>query len=346
MLYQKCLVILQNILTPLSLGQNPAHEMAIPDMDGTKKGAQGSVCEVKTYEARYDKSMRRELVDVDTVNDIDPGINPNNVYVLVFEQYFDFLGKLEQTNLWIKSPHILAALRAVVDDYTGVNVRTNEVCLQGKPKILFHYKEELERYKNDLGNDVAKQHIDLALGHMQQQLRHELKIYDNLVNTPPGVLPSIDHVNMWMVFRPGDLVYTETDGAPQVLKFKSMSFTPQEEWVVAADYISHNGEHFGEASACFIMRPFEGSKNVANLQVFPLKYHDDRDYMKEKLVGRGRKFCRLTGIHHRQYHGSAFTLSSKRKVTMHGEQDDFPLQSAVVCYTMSPEGRPFLINAY
>lgn len=211
------------------------HETASLESNGTKRGAQGSVCEVKTYEARYDKNMRRELVAVDTVSETDPEINPNTVYALVFEQYFDAPGNLEQTSLWIKSPHILAALREVVDDYTGVNVRTNEVCLQGMPKILFHHKEELERCKNDLKDDVAKQHVDLALGHMQQQLRRELEIYDNLVNTPLGVLPSIDYVNMWMVFRPGDLVYTETNGAPQVLKFKSMNLTPHKEWTFTVE---------------------------------------------------------------------------------------------------------------
>jgi hypothetical protein len=69
---------------------------------------------------------------------------------------------------------------------------------------------------------------------------------------------------------------------------------------------------------------FKGTIKIASLDAYPIKYHPAGKELRARLIERGRKWLRLTGIYHKQYKGLA-ALQCGDKVLKHN-----------VCITNNP----------
>jgi hypothetical protein len=119
-----------------------------------------------------------------------------------------------------------------------------------------------------------------------------------------GPEPGLDFPNLWMAFRPGDLIFTETGGVPRILRFRSMDKTSSE-WIINATYIESDGKNFGHREHAIAIRSYGDYLPIAQLVVYPLDHHKDKRSIIRTLYERGLKFTALQGICYRSYTGTA-----------------------------------------
>lgn len=316
---------------------NDHFNFAKPETEEVEDDA-GLKCELRTYEARYNSKGERLILDVGKSKALDPPRAKHHESALVLIRYYDKWKELEFTELEIRSPHIKAALRKVISKYPGVNLQARDLVIRDAQKCLFHYRKELQAYGSTLDNADAMQHLLFALDYMYKALQNELYSYYILVETP-SFAPSLDFLNLWMAFRPGDLIYTKTRDVGRVLRFHSMSrcsctepWCWRSRWALNADYIVYDGTNFGFERRTFFIYPYDNYKAFEELEVFPLQYHPNKEAIIEAMLARGRKFISLHGVHHREYEGIAEALAPSRKSSLLGEEDEFPLHSKLVCH--------------
>ena len=201
--------------------------------------------------------------------------------------------------------------------------------------MLIHYRKELQEYGLNLRDEEAIKHLVFALKYMYKTLESEIFSYYNLVEI--SSTPSIDFLNLWMVFRSGDYIFTKTGDSERVLRFEDMSrcqcpipWCYNRRWTITAKYIDYDGTDFGECKTYFYVRHYEGYVFLKDLKVMPLQYHPDPESVIVRMVERGNKFISLHGKHHRAYAGIAEALSPDRRTNIFGEEDEFPIQSTLV----------------
>ncbi|QVM10240.1 hypothetical protein D8B26_004901 [Coccidioides posadasii str. Silveira] len=286
---------------------------------------QGLICELKTYEARYVASGQRRLLQV---NKQKRGLDTNELErdhdsALILTRYYTFDKELDVTELEIRSPHMKAALQKVLIDYPGINPHANKLVIRDLPKCIFHYRKELQEYGKSLEDANAREHISFLLQYMISTLGKEIRSYADFRAAPPGS-HSLEFCNLWMVFRPGDILYRQCFDSPiQCFMLKSMdkkrSTTcpnvncTHTEWSISASFIDRDGQNLGYCMIQTTIKPYNGYKRLEDLEIFPLEYHRDCEAIRESQVARGKKFVGLQGVNHRQYTGNAIQLFSPGK---------------------------------
>jgi hypothetical protein len=298
----------------------------------------GLKCELKTYEARFNSKGERVVLNSGMRKVLEPPPNRDFDSALVLTKFYDKEKQLEYTELNIRSPHIKTALRTVIPEYPGMNLKTQKIVIRDLPKCLFHYRKELQAYGNTLQDPIAVQHLVFALQYMFKTMQSDMYSYYNFMESN-SIAPGLDFLNLWMAFRPGEFVYTKSGDVERVLRFDHMSrcsciipWCSDSKWTIKADYIDYDGTDFGFDYEYFFIRPYNDYKALKDLKIYPLEYHPNKDAIVEAMVTRGKKFVALHGKHHRAYDGVAEALSSTRRSSLLGEEDEFPLQSTQVCY--------------
>jgi hypothetical protein len=314
-------------MDPLGVGSTPASgrfaflEKSRGNAEGDKEVA-GLKCEMKTYESRYNSRGDRVTLQVGT-RPIDSDRKSDHASAFVLTRFYDRHAELEKTHLDIRSPYVKKALQETIVRYPGIDFHAKVVTIEAPLKCLFHYRKELEEYGYNLKIQDHAEHVFFLLQYMHQVLAYEMDRWYNLMELK-GVLRRLDFVNLWMAFRPGSYVYTQTHGIDRVLKLENMTrcdclnpYCWLRRWRITAKEITFDGDSYGYENHHFSIYPYEGYTTLDSLKVFPLEYHQ-------------RKFVSLQGIHYRSYDGVAEALSPWRMNTMFGEEDEFPLQSIMV----------------
>lgn len=219
-------------------------------IDDTKDGP-GLICEIKTYEAHYNARGDRVTLQVGKSQELNSKKDRDHDSALVLTRYYDKLEDLDYTELEVRSPHVIAALRKVVVEYPELNLETPKIIIRGLPKCYFHYREELHAYGLALQDLVAIQHLVFALDYMYQTLHNEIISYYHLMVTPT-IAPGLEFVNLWMAFRPGDLVYRRIDHIDVVCRLKNMTRCTCTKrhcwfsrWELTVERLDYDGEYFG-----------------------------------------------------------------------------------------------------
>ena len=104
---------------------------------------------------------------------------------------------------------------------------------------------------------------------------------------------------LWALISPLTYVYyyhglTEQ---PQVLQTRSFSVGRRDDGsigaFIACNVIHDNGSTFGLANVPLEISAFEGTRNIQDLPVFPLKFHKDKDRIRESCLMRGKRFAAM-----------------------------------------------------
>ena len=282
--------------------------------DSTK--VPGLKCEVKVYEARFNSKGERVPLQVGVERAVKPPIDKDHDSALVLTRFYKRdrdLDSLDDTELEIKSPHIKTALREVIGEYPGIDLNASKVVIKDLPKCFFHYYSELNSYGCALEDPIAVQHLVFALEYMFRTLQNQLVSYYNFIESPSGT-QGLEFVNLWMVYRPGDLIYVKGEEVDWAGRLKSMSRCAclkkncwQSRWILDLEIIDFDGKKLGHRERCVTIQPYDSHKKLQDLRAFPFQYHPDANLKKEMLVARGEKFISLAGVHHRSFSGKAAT---------------------------------------
>jgi hypothetical protein len=210
-----------------------------------------------------------------------------------------------------------AAIKAVIPAYQGHDISTRHIVLRDEPRCLFHYRTELQAYGTTLEDRDAAEHVFYLLRHLQNTLWMEMYNFSAFMEDP-SLIPSLDFINLWMAFRPGDLIYTP-DNAPSKFAGQGRAYRfvemercrcdvpacPNSEWTLTLDGITSDGVMIGHRREKVAIQPYDDFRQLQELPAFPLKYHPDEQDTRQRLVARGAKFVQLHGYHYRRYSGIA-----------------------------------------
>ncbi|KAI0007268.1 P-loop containing nucleoside triphosphate hydrolase protein [Xylariaceae sp. FL0662B] len=286
-------------------------------------------CQVKEYEARYELDGKRTVKEL--VPNTDADLQDEGKFALRLYKYYMRDGKTEKVQLEIQSPYIRDALRTVIQKYPDQNF-TGNITLTGNAEhsalaCLFHYRKELREYGETLENGTAKQHVFLVVDFVEKEFRRDIRRFEANIE---ATTPCAEFKDLWMLFKPGDLVYGGQGPDQFIHKIAGVAFNPGgigmcPHWIISAKAFVHNGSTFGYTNRQLQIKAFEGYQEVLDLPLFPFQFHPDQSSVQQKLVRRGQKYCSLIGIQYHAYSGAAIAVDRQRTVSAMGRANDtFP----------------------
>jgi hypothetical protein len=245
--------------------------------------------------------------------------------------------KNNQKTLEIRSPQVIKFLRKVVKYYPGQALGGSMVSFVDPFMLLFHYRKTIVDELKDLELDPeTKSHLEHILEFMRTEcpdVSHEL---DSLEEVEERRV--ISFANSWLLFAPGTIVYStqESEEKDENEKTKVVVSSPEgEKRAYMVEELSgceveklpsgreirtslklrcwsmdYDGYRFGRTYTDLYIRPFNGSREIEQLEVVPEKYADSA--IKDKLIERGRSFWQLKekDMIFRLYTGRAWSKTS------------------------------------
>lgn len=211
---------------------------------------------------------------------------------------------LSHTVLDIRSPHMKAALKATVPEYSSFNIATKHISISGDPWCLYHYRQELREYGEELQTErdhEAATHVHHLLAYMWERFDMEIITFTVWAENPEDA-PSLDHKSLWMVYREGDIVFVREKRLAFV--FKKMTRNGRD-WMLTGHHIDFDGSDYGSRSIRVSIEPYDGFKLLRDLTATPFDRlpESEQETLRKELVARGRKFISLQGNKYRWYDG-------------------------------------------
>jgi len=302
------------------------------------KGA-GLQCELKRYDCLFNALGDKMRLPMGSSKSINHDRDDSPASALVLTKHWNKDKELEYTELEIKSPHIKAALKAVVPMYRDFQILAKHIVLRNEPQCVFHFREELQQYGSRLQDGEAAKHILFLLQYMWRELSAEIFTFYNTIGNPDAPATS-EFQSLWMAFRPDDLIFVRPSSVFEedfVLKFTSMDrcrcgnpLCWRDHWTICGKYIDYDGNIFGYESHSIRIKRFEGCRPLHGLPAFPLRFHPEASELRDRLIDRGKKFCGLHGMNYREYEGVAELLSDNRSLSLLGEEEYYPRRPTLV----------------
>ena len=205
------------------------------------------------------------------------------------EDNSDFsLTKVEQTTMVINSAYLINALKAVVGYYPGFSFIGSSVHINAPYQVLVHNRAALARYKvsqpetHDEGYAfTTARHIDVLLSFLEktlgEQIREEEERYSS--STPKATFDKL-----WLLLKPGTVVYAESDQNWTPFVISSVCFTIPSEvnrpkaYSVNCWNISYSGNRFSRVMQNFMIEPFSGEEAIKNLRVIPARFFKGQNH--------------------------------------------------------------------
>ncbi|KAJ4153249.1 hypothetical protein LMH87_009745 [Akanthomyces muscarius] len=253
--------------------------------------------------------------------------------VKVYESRYNEKGALCHALLPLLQQGWYAALRTVIKSYSTQNFTGLPVILEGHGEeealgCLYHYRNELKEYVKTADSEEATLDIQLVLKLVERELKAYIERYETNVLTAEH--PCVAFSDIWMIFRPGELLFTGADAAEteRILEvvgteFHEAGWGKPASWVVEAKCFAFNGVRFGYVKQSFAIDSFKGTRLIRRLDLQPLEYHPDQAALRARQIARGEKLCRLAGVHHCQYSGPATAVEHRKKPSPFGGCDVF-----------------------
>ncbi|KAM0385629.1 hypothetical protein ACHAPY_000166 [Fusarium culmorum] len=263
------------------------------DLDGA-----GGICETKRFDSFWNTSGDRVILPAG--KKYTSKTARANESALTVTNYWDKEQDLEKTVLEIKSPFMKAAIKAAIPEYAAFNINVKNITIIGEPHCLFQYREEIMSYGRGMSeseNEEAANHVQHLIAHMWEVFAAEI-IPFNALEWLADFEPGLEHKHLWMLFRPGDLVYVRDD-IPKAFRLDRMLLSGKN-WRFYGNDIDYNGTHFGYSEVTETIEYYEGLKPLKELIVIPFGRlpEEEKQSNREILISRGRKFV---GIHGKRY---------------------------------------------
>ena len=168
------------------------------------------------------------------------------------------------------------------------------------PEFKAYYDAAVDRSSDDLKQlqqviEFLEDWFQPTIEEMTQLLAHGEITYDLL----------------WALFKPNETVFTNDQDSEQPRSFIYDFGEPQDRkgqkyFEMVCRSLHYDGKFFGEVQSFLKVPEFRGARKITQLEVFPLKYHEQVADVKQALVERGRKSISLMGIVHCEFKGLAF----------------------------------------
>ncbi|KXH27943.1 hypothetical protein CNYM01_04543 [Colletotrichum nymphaeae SA-01] len=195
-----------------------------------------------------------------------------------------------------------AATRKVLIDvfqpYDNIVQRVKYLTFLAPFHQFFWRWERFEKAVAEEKDETVKKILAILRGLVKRELAGAFAVNKELVSH--GV---ITFNYLWILFAPGELIYSADDSHDRFYILRSCSSRD-----IAIDlslsYIAWGflAMQFGTVHEDIPIDNFLGTRSIDSLPAFPAKYLRDFSGMQTKLVERGRKYASLAGTHYKAYH--------------------------------------------
>ena len=227
------------------------------------------------------------------------------------------------TSIKIQSPHILAALRSVVDYYPDHNISESSVTLAEPYYLFFHHEDELRNIHKSFPSDSEQsRHMTVLFNYIDQTFEKRFAKERERQALAEGKTPKTTFDFLWMLYKPGTDVYADMNGKTAGFVVKSIKFIPVQApnngyYDISMWYLDFNGRYVGRVPHTAYISYFAGERDIASLAVVPCQYQESGTQgdktLRHRLEERGKKFFRLLVGRQVEYRG--YSLGEpKRKV--------------------------------
>ncbi|EME85702.1 uncharacterized protein MYCFIDRAFT_107808, partial [Pseudocercospora fijiensis CIRAD86] len=220
-------------------------------------------------------------------------------YCLVITRRYNMMGLLESTILEIQSPTLCQAVRNMVSYYPDQSFRVGAtIKCEDPPKLIYYHRRELAAYKarNDI-DERTKRQIKLLLGFLHAHIGNQIEQYEAFL-----AAGMVKFSHLWMMFKPGSLVYEgETQQIFYLKKAEYAETTCGEVYVLECEYVDYNGEKIGKVARTLKINAFGTPREVDILAFRPLSLCADSEGIAKNAMARAQRFLQLRGIHNLQH---------------------------------------------
>lgn len=281
--------------------------------------SEGEECELHVYENRYDNRGEQVSLRVGTKSDFGIVKDRSHKAGLVVVRQYSRSKNLKYTDLEIRSPYVRKALREVIHSYPGITMSSiGRILIRDQPRCLFHFYNELESYADASNDPLMRKHVHFCLKYAENALRREINLYEITVGNT-RTEPGLEHRDLWMVFKPGVLLYQKIKGREVLFRFKSLEESEVDQepkyLTICMQKVGCDGESFAYCDYGTVIPYYDGWKPFVQLPIFPLHYHSEEQRIRKDLIIRGKKYISLLGIHYCLHHETV--SSSEVKVSLH-----------------------------
>ena len=242
------------------------------------------------------------------IEQFDPKVDPAKVrkagsildpYCIVVTRPFNRFGDLESTLLEMISPGLIQMLRQLDTYYSDDSFRIGDtIKFDDPPKLLYYYRREFADYRNRRNVDERTQlHITFALNLLYSYRGDQIKVYEEFADA--GM---IRFGHLWMMFRPGFLLYErETEQLFSLQRAEYVETKCGAAYALTCYNIDFDGEKVGKVLRTTAIPRFGNPRTIKSLPIIPLDLCEDPTAVKQKLLTRARHFLQARGIHNLQH---------------------------------------------
>lgn len=221
---------------------------------------------------------------------------------------------IQTTDMEILSGDIIKSLAGVVSYYPSVKLGGHKLVLEEPYDIVAHHLQPLEKLRS------SNKDLGLFLDFIQEFIFKD-SVRQEKDRNAKGMCT---FRMLWLLFKPGDTIYTEVDGeylafvissvtSPEGILSSSKALTQFEPYELTVWNLDFNGQYVGRCQRDIEVEPFEGERNITTLKMVPCRFIDDGDggATRRRLEELGRRWYELLPGRSIQYSG---ITKAKKKV--------------------------------
>ncbi|KAI1337337.1 hypothetical protein F5Y15DRAFT_418099 [Xylariaceae sp. FL0016] len=232
----------------------------------------------------------------------------------------------------IEDAGLVQLLKDNIDNkYPGVNLDGKKIYMQAPfPAIIHNWEKLRERAKQDPDSQLSKD-----LSHLLGRIETAEELEDYFKTREANASANVTTFEtMWTVFAPktlivvkpymGHLQLLQVHGSPIPSRWMPTNQITRL-WLEAWGW-DWNGKKMVKVFYDLKIKRFRGTKQINELDYYPLSYHSDPGLLRSQIVGRSKSFLRMTRFvkpgagQSFSYEGNAFV--TRRKVVSVNKEDD------------------------
>jgi hypothetical protein len=214
---------------------------------------------------------------------------------------FDRYPTIHTTHVRIQSPILCKELEPILKPY-DVDFSDDYAEIAAPFKPLFFARHEIFRRSRDfeVGTE-EREHFDLLLKEViRDDMGDMIKEVEDLEKQN-----KITWLFLWALFPPkGIVVATEIEGHEQAYQVLRTEYADDDGTPLFFDlrcqYVHFNGLQFGLLEKDQTIPYFTGKKSITELDVCPLRLASESNYLRQKLLTRGKKVLEYQDVRHVQ----------------------------------------------
>ncbi|KAJ5205938.1 ATPase AAA-type core [Penicillium cf. griseofulvum] len=272
----------------------------------------GTLCDFRTlYQTEPDAYGKHSWVKeppLDLPEPVEDAESAQYALLVRKQKCYDGRRSLSIHSIAVQSERLKEFLKQALKNYPGVTPTLQRLEFKSPFRPFVHRWEAITKFRVEEQDPTTKAHVELFYRIMDEELRDVIDRKKDLI--AKGV---ITHDLAWTILEPQDVVLSSSGGLRAYsLTHESEAGLSETEYFTV-QYVDFDGSKFGYVSTGFEIPKFAGTLPITSLPIFPLKYHPEKDMVKDLLAARGEKWEKYKGYHFKSYEKASTSMDPESR---------------------------------